>query len=196
MPNIFQKSNGSVKTGINNDTFEKVKQLEKRLHILEKARKQMFLSNLEITFTPKMAEDYEELSKLSANLSTKIDAMLERGVNQFFLGKYYFELVKKDLLGFKLTKGKLWLPKIVLKANYKPLDCFLKSLSFSESCGWKVSCHQYNHESRVCVWITVFPVNPEIRLINWADFDGKELWKIEQFLMNIALFLKAPLPKI
>ncbi|MDJ0647110.1 MAG: hypothetical protein QNJ60_00250 [Xenococcaceae cyanobacterium MO_188.B19] len=189
MTNIFQKSNGSVKTGINNNTFEKVKQLEKRLEILEEARKQMFLSNSEITFTPKMAEDYEQLSRLSENLSKKIDTMLERGVNQFFLGKYSFELDKKDLLGFKLAKGKLWLPKIVLKANYKPLDCFLKSLTFSESCGWKVNCYQYNDKSPVSVWITVFPVNPEIRQINWADFDGKELWQLEQFFINIALLL-------
>lgn len=192
MPNIFQKSNGLPKTGINNDTFEKVKQLEKRFEILEEARKQMFLSNSEVTFTPEMAEDYEELSRLSKNLSKKIDTMLERGINQFFLGKYYFKLDKKDLLRVKLTKGKLWLPKIVLKVNYKPLDCFLKSLSFSESCGWKVSFYQYNEDIGVCVWITAFPVNPEIRQINWADYDGKELWQLEQFFINISMLL----PKI
>lgn len=173
---------------MNNDTFSKVEQLEKRIGILEAARKEMFLANSETRFTPEMAKDYELLSEFLNNLPEQINRMLKRGISQFLLGKYCFELDDKDLVRVKLTKNKLWVPKIVLKVKYEPLNCFLKHLTFSESCGWKVNLYYNNFFNKTSIWITIFPVNPEIRQVNLAYSDGTKMKRLKKLCSFASIF--------
>lgn len=146
--------------------------LAERIQAVQAAREKMFLYH-DAEFTPKMANDYESLMSLLDDFDTQCQAMIDRGVDRFELGKFDIKIEKKrDFVKRERVKESWFSYK--LNIIYIPLKCFLAYLQANKQCGWEVKVWG-GSMGKMSIWITIFATDPRITEVNYANRYGEKI---------------------